>query len=66
MRIVLNGEDHELPEGSTVTDLLAHLELGGRRVAVEVNKAIVRRADHEAHKLADGDLVEVVTLVGGG
>ncbi|MHC5068255.1 MAG: sulfur carrier protein ThiS [Planctomycetota bacterium] len=66
MRIVLNGQDHQLAEGATVADLLADLDLSGKRVAVEVNKDIVRRAAHASHLLAADDQVEVVTLVGGG
>ena len=66
MRVRVNDDDLELPEPSTVQDLLARLQLPGTRVAVEVNRAIVRRALHATTPLRDGDLVEVVTLVGGG
>jgi sulfur carrier protein len=66
MRIQVNDQPTELPAGATVSDLLTQLALPGTRVAVEVNRALVRRADHPATALKDGDLVEVVTLVGGG
>ncbi len=66
MQITMNGEARELNDGSTVTDLLATLNLPGTRVAVEVNKDIVRRAQHGDHVLDNGDVVEVVTFVGGG
>ena len=66
MKIVLNGEATVVPDDLTVRGLLDHLKISAGRVAVEVNRAIVRRDLHDAHRLADGDLIEVVTFVGGG
>jgi sulfur carrier protein len=66
MRIVLNGEDREVPEGVTVIGLLRELGLEGVLVAVERNEEIVPRAAHATTTLADGDTVEVVHFVGGG
>jgi sulfur carrier protein len=66
MRIQLNGEAVELPEGQSVADLLARLELTGRRVAVELNLDIVPRSLHASTLLRDGDRVEVVHAIGGG
>ena len=69
LAILLNGERREIPAPSgapTIAALLAELELGGQRVAVEVNGRVVPRELHAAHALAEGDAVEVVTFVGGG
>lgn len=66
MTITLNGEQRELADGSTVADLLRELGLAGRPVAVEVNRSVVARRSHDQHTLADGDTIEMVTLVGGG
>ena len=66
MRIQLNGEAVELPEGQSVADLLARLELAGRRVAVELNLDIVPRSQHAGTPLREGDRVEVVHAIGGG
>jgi sulfur carrier protein len=66
MRVRVNDSDTELAEGASVADLLARLGLGGTRVAVEVNRRLVRRADHATTILQPDDRVEVVTLVGGG
>ncbi|MBU3059329.1 MULTISPECIES: sulfur carrier protein ThiS [Pseudomonas] len=66
MRIQLNGEPFELPEGQTVAELLDRLELAGRRVAVELNLDIVPRSQHAATALREGDRVEVVHAIGGG
>ncbi len=64
--ITVNGDTHAVPAGLTIVELLARLGLGGRRVAVERNKAVVPRAEHAATQLADGDRLEVVAFVGGG
>lgn len=66
MTVVVNGKPRELPGPLTVAELLAQLELPSRGVAVEVNLQIVPRAHHAEHALADGDQLEIVTLVGGG
>ncbi|MCY1301764.1 sulfur carrier protein ThiS [Pseudomonas sp. BN102] len=66
MRIQLNGESFELPDGQTVADLIACLDLAGRRVAVELNLDIVPRSQHAATALREGDRVEVVHAIGGG
>ncbi|KUM42403.1 sulfur carrier protein ThiS [Pseudomonas sp. EpS/L25] len=66
MQILLNGESLELPDGTTVADLLVRLELTGRRVAVERNLDIVPRSQHATTALVDGDQLEVVHAIGGG
>ncbi|WP_457788189.1 sulfur carrier protein ThiS [Pseudomonas sp. PL-6] len=66
MRIQLNGEPFELPDNQSVADLLARLDLAGRRVAVELNLDIVPRSQHDSTGLAEGDQVEVVHAIGGG
>lgn len=66
MRVQVNEQEIELPELCTVLNLLEQLALPSTRVAVEVNRQIVRRAEHAQRCLQAGDRVEVVTLVGGG
>ncbi|MEK7411858.1 MAG: sulfur carrier protein ThiS [Planctomycetota bacterium] len=66
MRITVNDESREVPDEMTVAELVASLALPSTRVAVEVDRQLVRRADHAGHKLQAGSVVEVVTLVGGG
>ena len=66
MRIRLNGEQRELSDGLSVADLVAHLELRPEQVAVERNGELVRRGEQAEARLQEGDVVEVVTLVGGG
>ena len=66
MKIVLNGESTEVCEGASIQALVEHLELTGRRIAVEVNEEIVPRSEHASHQLSPGDQVEVVHAIGGG
>lgn len=67
MKLTVNGDDKTLdPPVGTVLALLEQLGLADRRVAVEVNGAIVRRAAWETAAVADGDKVEIVQFVGGG
>lgn len=66
MRITVNGDAETIAEGAALSDLLAKFGLAPQRVAVEVNEALVPRANYPAVRLEDGDRVEIVTLVGGG
>lgn len=66
MRVTVNDQPTDLPDAATVADLLTTLALPGTRVAVEVNRRLVRRAQHGDVRLSEGDHIEVVTLVGGG
>jgi sulfur carrier protein len=66
IRVVVNGESHEIPAGTTVAELVVRLGLGGKPVAVERNREVVPRARHPETRLSDGDRLELVTFVGGG
>ncbi len=66
IRISLNGEERELADGASVADLLAHLGLDRRKVAVERNQAIVVRSAYDSTALAAGDQIEIVHFIGGG
>lgn len=66
IRVRVNGEGREVPAGTTLAGLLERLELAPERVAVERNRVLVRRSELAAVELAEGDRLEVVTLVGGG
>jgi thiamine biosynthesis protein ThiS len=59
MRATVNGEPVELPDGLTVSTLLQHL-------GVERNGEVVKQARHVEQRLASGDVLEIVTFVGGG
>lgn len=66
MQIQLNGEAHELAEGSTLAALVAALDLAGKRIAVELNGEIAPRSQHATLTLRTGDRVEIVQAIGGG
>jgi len=66
LHIQVNGESQELPDGSTIEDLVRILSLPVTRIAIELNKNVARRADWAMTILAEGDRVEIVHFVGGG
>ena len=66
MKLTVNGKPVELPDGSTVSVLLSTLEIEPARVAVERNQDVVPRRTWAEARLCEGDLVEIVTFVGGG
>ncbi|HEX8292882.1 MAG TPA: sulfur carrier protein ThiS [Pyrinomonadaceae bacterium] len=66
MQVELNGEPRELGEGTTLSALIEQLALAPERVAVELNRDVIRRADWPDTRLAEGDRVEIVHFVGGG
>ncbi len=66
MRLKINGKAVDNVKSATVMELLDELNVHSSRVAVEVNLAIVRKADYGSFALRDGDTVEIVNFVGGG
>ena len=66
MTIFINGEARELDDGLTVDAMLDALELPKQRVAIELNRRVVRKQEWESTAVADNDRVEVVHFVGGG
>jgi len=66
MRLTVNGEAQDVPDGLTVRGLVEHLRLTDGPVAVEKNREIVPRAEHATTPVSEGDVVEIVHFVGGG
>jgi sulfur carrier protein len=66
MRVVVNGETHDVGDAKSVRDVVVQLGLTEGPVAVELNREIVPRAEHESRPVADGDVLEIVHFVGGG
>ena len=66
MLITLNGDTHEVAGPLTVNELLARLEIDGRRVAVEHNLVVLKRDAFDVTMVRDGDEIEIVNFVGGG
>lgn len=66
MQININGESRELTGNMTIAQLLDELNIARRFLAVERNKEIVPKSAYERTELQPGDVLEIVTMVGGG
>ena len=66
MRVYVNGEARELPAPVSLAELITQLDLPAARIAVELNRAVVRRNEWNARMLGDEDRIEIVHFVGGG
>lgn len=66
MQVMVNGEQREVPDGTSAAQLLEMLHITPERVVVEVNLTILKRVQHAATALKPGDQVEIVQFVGGG
>jgi sulfur carrier protein len=64
--VEVNGQRQEIPSGLNIRTLLDFLDVDPQRVAVELNRAIIRKTEWEATVLAANDQIEVVMFVGGG
>lgn len=66
IQIVVNGERRTAPAGRSVSGVLEALGIEADRVAVELNRTIVRKADWEQTPVGEGSMLEIVQFVGGG
>lgn len=66
VRIVLNGLDDSVAEGTTIAALLVRMGITRERVAVELDGKVIRKIDYETRSLSEGSRVEVVSFTGGG
>ena len=66
MQVTVNGQAFEATPGMTIAQLLRAAEIPENYLAVEINADVIPRELHATQEIAPGDLIEVVTLVGGG
>ena len=66
MKLTVNGAEKTVPEGITLAQLVRELGLEKNPIAIELNLRVVPRDRHGETRLAEGDRLEIVTLVGGG
>ncbi len=66
IHIRLNGEEKNIPGNITVRGLLEHLGIQHQRVAVELNEDIVKKDNYDSTTIREGDVLEVVSFMGGG
>ncbi len=66
MQITINGEPQNLATISTIAQLMAQLGVEPKSVAVECNSHIIPKSRYEETPLADGDVIEIISFIGGG
>jgi sulfur carrier protein len=66
INITVNGEPRAVAPDLTAAQLVELLELGGRRLAMEINREILPRSQYAGHALREGDRIEIVQAIGGG
>ncbi len=66
MRVIINGETKEIVNKVNLSELLKHFSLPNERIAIELNKEVVRKKDWENIEINDADKIEIIHFVGGG
>lgn len=66
MTLTINGENRDFEGITTLSDLVSHLGMKSDRVAIELNRELIRRDRWSETKLSHGDKLEIVHFVGGG
>jgi len=66
MKVFVNGDEKEFSPGTSLAELITQLDLPAPRIAVELNREVVRRSDWGSTMLKDEDRIEIVHFVGGG
>jgi thiamine biosynthesis protein ThiS len=66
LRVYINGESKEVSGKPSLAELISQLELPPARIAIELNREVMRRSDWGTTVLRDDDRIEIVHFVGGG
>ena len=66
MQVLINGEIRKLESELNLRELLEKLELPTERIAIELNKDVIRKKDWDTIKISDADKIEIIHFVGGG
>lgn len=66
MQVYINGEPKELADNASLAEVISHLDLPVTRIAIELNRSVIRRANWETTIVQEGDRLEIVHFVGGG
>ena len=66
MRVFVNGDEKDFGSDISLADLIKQLDLPVARIAIELNREVVRRSDWDSTMLKDEDRIEIVHFVGGG
>jgi sulfur carrier protein len=66
MKLTINGQEKDLADGTSLLTVLREFDLVERPVLVEINGVALRRREHAARMLADGDRIEIIEIAAGG
>jgi sulfur carrier protein len=66
IQIQINSKDRQIPDGTSMAQLIQMLDLANQRIAIEVNEELVPRSTFESHLLTEKDRVEIIQAIGGG
>jgi thiamine biosynthesis protein ThiS len=66
IQVTINGESRSVPPGQSIAELLNLLAIASDRVAIELNKSLVRKRDWQQTTVFHGSQIEIVEFVGGG
>lgn len=66
MKITVNGDELEIKNSASIEDLIIHLSLTDKRLAVEVNQSIISKSRHSETLLSANDTIEIIHAIGGG
>ena len=66
MQVLINGETRKIENEVNLRQLLEKLDLPTERIAIELNKDVIRKKDWESIKISDADKIEIIHFVGGG
>jgi thiamine biosynthesis protein ThiS len=66
VKVFINGETKEISKQVNLLELLREFSLPSERIAIELNREVVRKKDWESILINDADKIEIVHFVGGG
>ncbi len=66
MKVVINGEAREIAKQVNLLELLKEFSMPSERIAIELNREVVRKKDWESILVNEADKIEIVHFVGGG
>ncbi len=66
MQIIVNGIKQDLPSELSLLDLLKHLQISPKQIAIEINLTVINAEAYHTHTLNEGDQIEIISFMGGG
>ncbi len=66
MNILLNNNKEEISDGITIDQLIKVKNVNNKYFAVEINEQVIPKSNYHKHIIKDGDVIEIITAIGGG